>query len=167
MTDGKRSIAGVARLGAGAAGFGVSLGYCAWRLARGRRDDLAHDVALVMSRLTLGWGRVIVDVHGEATLTASQPCVYVANHQSYLDYPIMASVFPRDTVVVAKREIRRIPVVGTLFRLAGQTMIERDDAASAHATISELANAIRRDRMSVWMFPEGTRNRVQIGRAHV
>lgn len=112
-----------------------------------------------MSRFSIGWSGVRIDVRAAATLTASQPCVFVANHQSYLDYPIMASIFPANTVVVAKREIARIPAVGILFRLAGQPVIDRDRAASAHATISALADRIRRERISVWMFPEGTRNK--------
>lgn len=150
-----RTLAFWFRLVAGSAGFALSLLYCALRLLAGRRDGVKRETARVMARLVNRALGIRVVVHGAQNL-AVQPCVYVANHQSFLDYPILAAVFPDRTAVIGRASLRRIPVVGWLFQATGNLLIEREDPARAYALLDRAARQLR-DGTSIWIFPEGTR----------
>jgi 1-acyl-sn-glycerol-3-phosphate acyltransferase len=90
---------------------------------------------------------------------AHQPCVYLANHRGAFDLVIFGAVFPARTIVVGKRELRRVPIFGHCFRAFGNVTIDRADRIDAVARLRTAAEAIATRRVSVWLFPEGTRNR--------
>ena len=140
------------------AGFGLSLMYCFGLLIICRkRQRLSRDVARVMSRLCCVPLGLRVVVHGAERLEATGPCVYVANHQSLLDYPILGRVLPTHTIIVGKSEMARIPVVGAFFRWAGHVFIRRGGGAATRDALHDIARTVRDEGASVWMFPEGTR----------
>ena len=150
----------------GFAGFGISLLYCLGRVMqrtvtpRQRRSGtIARDTARVMSRLACGGADMDVRVVDGERLAASQPCVYIANHQSFVDYPVLARIFPARTVVVGKAEIGRMPVIGSLFRATGNVLLTRGDSKGASRTLDDLAARRRSGATSGWMFPEGTRRK--------
>ncbi len=151
----------------GYAGFGASLAYCIVRVAHrgllgaraGANESIAKDTARVMARLVCAGGDIRVRVIDGERMTQLQPCVYVANHQSFVDYPILATIFPARTVIVGKAEIGRIPLIGWLFRVTGNVLLARANGRGAADTLTELVKAIVRDGQSIWMFPEGTRRR--------
>ncbi len=140
------------------AGFGLSLVYCLGLLiVRRHRRVLSRDVARAMSRLCCTPLGIRVVVHNAERLEAARPCVFVANHQSFLDYPILGRVLPAHTIIVGKAEMGRIPVVGALFRRAGHVLIRRGGGAATREALHDIARTIREHGVSVWMFPEGTR----------
>jgi 1-acyl-sn-glycerol-3-phosphate acyltransferase len=102
---------------------------------------------------------VKVEVEGLEHLEAQQPCIYVANHQSGLDMATFGSIYPHRTVVVGKKELLYIPFFGLYFKAAGNIVLNRQKRVSAIAGLSEAAKFIRKNKASVWIFPEGTRNR--------
>jgi 1-acyl-sn-glycerol-3-phosphate acyltransferase len=103
----------------------------------------------------MGWK---VAVEHRERLEECRPCVIVANHQSFLDVVTFGSFFPRRTVSAGKREIGRIPVFGWFYRLSGNLVIDRTHARSAHDTLEAAAEAMGREKISVWFMPEGHRN---------
>jgi 1-acyl-sn-glycerol-3-phosphate acyltransferase len=138
-------------------GFGLTVLYCMIRVSlRYRMTTVAHDTARLMHRLVCPPLRLRVRVNGAERMQIGSPCIYVANHQSYLDYPVLARVLPLRTVIVGKSEMQRIPIVGWLFRRTGNWFIPRGDAMAAQVVLEQLAGEIRQGT-SVWMFPEGTR----------
>ena len=75
------------------------------------------------------WGvqriaRLDIEVAGREHLQSHQPAIFVNNHQHYLDAVVISEVFPQRTVVAAKIELRKIPVIGKLFEMAGNVFIE-------------------------------------------
>src|SRR6185437_9234683 len=88
-----------------------------------------------------------------------QPCIYVANHQGSLDIATFGSFYPRKTVVIAKKEILYLPVLNLYFKAAGNLLIDRGNRSRAVASLAKAVRAIREKGASVWIFPEGTRNR--------
>jgi 1-acyl-sn-glycerol-3-phosphate acyltransferase len=148
------------RMGLMAAGFIAAGGYGVG-LALTRRDPsrVAVDYARVLARLTQVPLGLQLEVEGEEKLTAAQPCVYVANHQSTLDVALLASIYPENTVVVAKREIRSIPLFGWIYEKTGNLLIDRSDRTRSVQQLQEAARAVREKGVSVWLFPEGTRGR--------
>lgn len=104
----------------------------------------------------LGW-RIVVE--GSERLALAAPCVIAVTHQSNLDIVALGTTFPPRTAVVGKLEVRKIPLFGWFFAATGNILIDRGDPQRARATIARAAERIRSERLSVWMFPEGHRNR--------
>jgi 1-acyl-sn-glycerol-3-phosphate acyltransferase len=103
----------------------------------------------------MGWR---IDVANRELLDAARPCVFVGNHQSFLDVVTFGSIFPKRTVSAGKREIGRIPIFGWFYRLSGNLVIDRSNPRGARDSLEEAARTIREEGVSVWFMPEGHRN---------
>jgi 1-acyl-sn-glycerol-3-phosphate acyltransferase len=123
--------------------------------------NLNHDFTKVMAWGMLRIARWKVDVEGGEFLESSQPCVYLANHQGTMDMATFGSIYPHRTLVIAKTELKWVPCVGLFLYAAGNIMIHRQSRSRAIAGLSEAVEQIRRKNASVWVFPEGTRNRTR------
>ncbi|MFD5537338.1 lysophospholipid acyltransferase family protein [Streptomyces sp. NPDC127079] len=102
--------------------------------------------------------RLLVRAAGvRVRLTGSAPgtggVLLVANHISWLDIPLLASVRPAR--MLAKQEIRTWPVAGTLVAGAGALFIDRDRLRALPGTVARIAGALR-DGAAVVAFPEGS-----------
>ena len=86
-------------------------------------------------------------------------CIYIANHQNNYDMVTASSVVMPGTVTVGKKSLVWIPFFGQLYWLTGNLLIDRNNRAKAHGTISQIVNQIKKKDLSIWMFPEGTRSR--------
>ncbi|KAI8819854.1 uncharacterized protein EV422DRAFT_532553 [Fimicolochytrium jonesii] len=86
------------------------------------------------------------------------PSVIVCNHQSSLDIICMAAVIPQNVVVMAKREIKYVPVLGWFMALANNVFIDRGNRTSAIETMAKVAVYLKAKKLSLWLFPEGTRS---------
>lgn len=86
-------------------------------------------------------------------------CIYIANHQNNFDMVTVSSVVQPRTVTVGKKSLVWIPFFGQLYWLTGNLLIDRDNRAKAHGTISQVVDHINQKDISIWMFPEGTRSR--------
>ena len=84
-------------------------------------------------------------------------CVYVSNHVSNLDPPVLFMVLPR-VAFVLKQELERIPLLGYVMGLGGFIYVKRKDRNSRKLA-QEKAVATLRQGISVIIFPEGTRSR--------
>ncbi|MCX4668850.1 1-acyl-sn-glycerol-3-phosphate acyltransferase [Streptomyces sp. NBC_01381] len=107
--------------------------------ARGVLAALGVRPAAELDRLTVGGG--------------TTGTLIVANHISWLDVVALLAVEP--VTVLAKREVGRWPVVGTLARRAGTQFIDRDGLRQLPDVVAELAAALRSGR-SVAVFPQAT-----------
>jgi 1-acyl-sn-glycerol-3-phosphate acyltransferase len=95
-------------------------------------------------------------VHGER-LHGMQPCVYVANHSSWLDPLAVADVLPDSVRFTPKIELMRVPLFGDALRAGKHPAIDRHNRASAVAAY-EHAAAMIQEGISAIVFPEGTRS---------
>jgi 1-acyl-sn-glycerol-3-phosphate acyltransferase len=103
----------------------------------------------------MGWR---IDVANRGRMDELRPCVFVANHQSFLDVVTFGSIFPPRTVSAGKREIGRIPIFGWFYRLSGNLVIDRAHPRDARDSLEAAARTIREEGVSVWFMPEGHRN---------
>jgi 1-acyl-sn-glycerol-3-phosphate acyltransferase len=83
----------------------------------------------------------------------TQPCVLVANHITYFDPVVLASLVP--LTAVAKREVSTWPVIGELSRKLGTLYVTREDAHSGARCLREALRSLDAG-VSVLVFPEGT-----------
>lgn len=109
-----------------------------------------------------GWvARILgmkVEVRRDNAIDAAEQYVYIANHQNNLDlFTISNGVQPR-TVTIGKKSLRYVPFFGQLYWLSGNILIDRQNKTRALGTMLGAAERIKRDKVSVWMFPEGTRS---------
>ncbi|MFC3913294.1 1-acylglycerol-3-phosphate O-acyltransferase [Pseudaeromonas sharmana] len=87
------------------------------------------------------------------------PAVYVANHQTNWDIVVLTCAVQPGVVAVGKKSLVWLPLFGILFYLSGNILIDRSNRARAIDTIRQVVDKIRERRLSIWMFPEGTRSR--------
>jgi 1-acyl-sn-glycerol-3-phosphate acyltransferase len=92
-------------------------------------------------------------------LAASSPAIYITNHTSALDVFIAMRLCPMGGCGIAKKEIARIPFFGWAYRLSGHLLIDRGDREGAIAALAATAELVHRHRLSIWIWPEGTRSR--------
>jgi 1-acyl-sn-glycerol-3-phosphate acyltransferase len=100
-----------------------------------------------------------IEVEGREHLESHQPCVYIPNHQSNLDMVTYGMLFPARTLVIGKRELIWMPIFGLFFVAAGNILINRKKTVKAVAGLNDAVQEMKRKNASVWIFPEGTRNR--------
>lgn len=87
----------------------------------------------------------------------SHPCIFVFNHISYMDIPILMAAFRYQHIrVLGKAEMTRIPIFGFIYKNAVVT-VDRSDAAHRAKSVLTLKSVIRKN-ISVVLAPEGTFN---------
>src|SRR5690349_4848400 len=95
-----------------------------WRYRLGTRST-AHAVACFQRWSRRTCARLGLDVALDGT-PPSAPCVVVANHRSYLDIPVLASVLP--VAFMSRADVAGWPIFGAGARAVGCVFVERDDA---------------------------------------
>ena len=136
--------------------FGV-LGFTTWLLVMlaPRLSWRWHIIHYFSRFLALASG-TRVDINGLENLPpASQPCVYVANHASYLDSYVMIAAIPRGFSFVAKVELRNKLSVRLLLDRLQAEYVERFDKEKGLIDAQRIAQAARNEQ-SMFFFPEGT-----------
>ncbi|MFG2639692.1 lysophospholipid acyltransferase family protein [Streptomyces sp. NPDC048370] len=105
------------------------------------------------------WCRVVLRAFGVRTkvtgapVPADGPFLIVANHISWLDIPLVASVLPGR--MLAKREVRQWPVLGPLAARGGTLFIDRDRLRALPETVRTMAGAMAGGGRVI-VFPEGS-----------
>jgi 1-acyl-sn-glycerol-3-phosphate acyltransferase len=94
----------------------------------------------------------------ETIRSGEQPAIFIANHASLFDPPLLISTLPCRPVFAAKKELARVPVLGWILLLAGFIFIDRRNTRRAAASLHLAARRIRAGQ-SIVAFPEGTRTR--------
>ncbi|WP_199611155.1 1-acylglycerol-3-phosphate O-acyltransferase [Flocculibacter collagenilyticus] len=101
---------------------------------------------------------VELEVRKHPSIKSDEQYVYIANHQNNYDlFTISAAVQPR-TVSIGKKSLKWVPFFGWIYWLSGNILIDRNNRSRAAGTISQAANKIKDNKLSIWMFPEGTRS---------
>jgi 1-acyl-sn-glycerol-3-phosphate acyltransferase len=115
--------------------------------------------------LARAWGAMVlaicrtrVRLRGAARLDAGAHYVVVANHASLLDIPILMRWMPLPIRFLAKQELLKVPFIGWYLRRAGHLTVSRGSVRSSLASMNEAARMIGERRLSVLLFPEGTRS---------
>jgi 1-acyl-sn-glycerol-3-phosphate acyltransferase len=98
---------------------------------------------------------VRVHVHGLEHLIGAGPFVFTPNHQSHFDIAALLGYLPGRNRFVAKKELFKEPVLGTVLRTLGMIGVDRDNPGDA---IERFTRAAAHGH-SLIIFPEGTRSR--------
>jgi 1-acyl-sn-glycerol-3-phosphate acyltransferase len=102
---------------------------------------------------------VTIRVQGREHLDPTRAYVFMANHQSNVDIPILIAAFERLQVRwVSKQEVRKVPVLGLCLARTHQVLVDRESPTQAIAVIRHV-RVLLGAGISVVFFPEGTRTR--------
>lgn len=112
--------------------------------------------AMRVSRRILG---IEVEVSGLDKFDPKTPLVYMPNHESFLDGPLMMMLIPGAARVILKKSVLRIPVVGMAMRHVGFVPVDRKGAEGGKKSIARAVRLMRDKGYSFLIFPEGTRSR--------
>jgi lysophosphatidate acyltransferase len=101
-------------------------------------------------------------VEGEENFEKARPSVLVGNHQSSMDILYLGRIFPKVASIMAKQELKYAPLLGQWMYLSGAVFIDRKNRGDAVKTFDQVGAAMKKDKLSLWVFPEGTRSKLPV-----
>lgn len=116
-------------------------------------------------KVTFYWAKILiwitgtkVEVIGNEKVPRDRAVLFVSNHQSAFDIPLMIAYINKPKAFIAKESVRFFPIMGLWAHLMGCVFIDRENVKS---TIESFYKGIDRlkEGLSITIFPEGTRSR--------
>ncbi len=111
------------------------------------------------------WGKALVLVSGSKVqlegadlVPRDRAVLYVSNHQSYFDIPLLLGFVPGDKGFIAKIELARIPIVSTWMKKMHSLFLDRENLRKSLLTMREAIDILKGGH-SLVIFPEGTRSK--------
>ena len=102
---------------------------------------------------------VDLTVRGRELVAPDRAYVYMSNHQSHMDIPMLYAALPSRTIrMLGKKQLFQIPLWGRALRAAEFIEVDRSNHVRAVQSIDHAA-ALIRDGVSIYLAPEGTRSR--------
>ncbi|MGA2588240.1 MAG: lysophospholipid acyltransferase family protein [Candidatus Aminicenantales bacterium] len=111
--------------------------------------------AMRLSRRILG---LELEVKGLEAVDRKMSYVFMANHLSFIDGPLLFTLIPQNVRVILKKVIFRLPVLGLGMKHVGFVPVDRKGTSGGQASISRAVRQIKERGYSFLIFPEGTRS---------
>jgi len=109
------------------------------------------------------WSKIVlkilcIKVKIIGTENLSAPAIFIMNHTSIADIMTFFLVTPKRSVILAKKEVRRVPFITKILSFGGGIFVDRSDPSKA---IADIRSGLKRlpKGYSILVFPEGTRSR--------
>jgi 1-acyl-sn-glycerol-3-phosphate acyltransferase len=115
-------------------------------------------IAQFWSRVLLYIAGVELHIEGLEKIDPNGSYVFVSNHVSYMDTPVVLGHIPVQFRFLAKKGLFSIPFLGYHLKRAGHIPVPRENPRAAIKAMSEAAKIIRERGVSVLIFPEGGRS---------
>lgn len=100
-----------------------------------------------------------LEVSGLERIEKKTSYVFMCNHLSAVDGPLLFMLIPQSIRVILKKEAFRIPVIGLAMRLVGFIPVDRKGLRGGKKSIDRATRTIKEKGYSFLIFPEGTRSR--------
>ncbi|HEY9422999.1 MAG TPA: lysophospholipid acyltransferase family protein [Thermoanaerobaculia bacterium] len=120
------------------------------------RGNWSFGIMRIWSNALLAASLVRVENRYDPALEPGKSYVFLCNHQSLFDIPVLLATAPGQVRMLAKRSLFLIPLFGWALKAGGFIAVDRANRGTARATFAS-ASARLREGTSVLMFPEGTR----------
>jgi 1-acyl-sn-glycerol-3-phosphate acyltransferase len=114
-------------------------------------------VACRMARLGVRLAGVEIEVLGSEHLQPGRNYIFMSNHTSNLDPPVLIPVIPGRCSVLVKKELFRIPILGPGMKVADLVPVDRSDREAAIESVKAAVKVLQQGLHMV-VFPEGTRS---------
>ena len=119
--------------------------------------EYGQKVFLDWSRVTIKTVGMDIEVKGKENIP-NGTCIFMGNHQSILDIPVLRVSVDRNLDFVAKKELLKVPVVGYWLQHIRSVAIDRDNVREGIKAINEAVASVK-EGYSFVIFPEGTRSK--------
>jgi 1-acyl-sn-glycerol-3-phosphate acyltransferase len=126
-----------------------------WSLAI-RSVDFMYGVAMNFVRAAVRIAGVRVRVEGAVNIPPGV-CIFAANHVSNMDPLAFVPAIPRRVAILVKKEVFRMPILGTAMRMAKFVPVDRENREAAAGTVDTSVKYLR-EGLSFAVYPEGTRS---------
>ncbi len=95
-----------------------------------------------------------IEVEVSGAPVEKEPMIFIGNHLSYLDIPLIMAAAP--VSFVAKEELSRWPVIGEACRSVGTVFVKRESVDSRKSAVHKIGEACLKQKQSICLFPSGT-----------
>lgn len=126
----------------------------------GLRDEKSIAVIRGVFKAILFMAGVKITVKGKENIPTDRAVLYVGNHRSYFDILVGYMTVPGLMGFVAKKEMEKIPLLSIWMKYGNCLFLDRKNLKEGLKTILKGIEQVK-GGISVWIFPEGTRNRNQ------
>ncbi len=100
-----------------------------------------------------------IEQSGREHIPLDRACIFLPNHISNLDPPVLVPLLPGTPSIMLKAELLRIPILGRACRMARCIPVEREGGREAAVRSVRLAADVIGSGLSMLIFAEGTRSR--------
>ena len=116
---------------------------------------------IVQCALSIVWhmAGVKLTTLGLDNIPDDQAVLFVGNHQSFFDVIISYSQMKRQTAYIAKKSFQKWPLLSWNMLFLHCLFLDRENLRQGVKTIMTAAEMAREDGISIFIFPEGTRNK--------
>ncbi len=118
-----------------------------------------YQSAMWIASTGIRWAGIRVHAEGLENVPRGQACIFMANHVSNLDPPVLLPLIPGRTAVFVKKSLMKIPFIGMAMRMGGFVAVERNGTREAARESIGRASQVLASGVHITSFPEGTRSR--------
>lgn len=115
-------------------------------------------IARLWCRTLVAAAGVRIEMEGKENFDPKGAYVIVGNHQSHMDIPVIVTSIPVHFTFVAKKELFKIPIFGWAMQAVGIIKIDRGRHEKAVAALRKSEETLKKEHLSLFAFPEGTRS---------
>ncbi|KAG9303999.1 hypothetical protein G9A89_005909 [Geosiphon pyriformis] len=126
----------------------------------GRRGEINWATARSFAYISAPLLGIRFKVEGEEYMN-TRPAIFICNHQAAVDILVLGRIFPKFCSIVGKRSLKFVPLLGAYMQLGGAIFLDRGNHGDAVKTFAEAVSYIKERKVSVWIFPEGTRGHLK------
>lgn len=127
-------------------------------LLRPKHPNNTYIISILLARPGFKILGLEVSIEGNEHRVGNTPSIFVANHQHNIDLLIAALIMKPKTVSIGKKSLGNIPIFGQFYKLSGNILVDRSNPKKAIRALKQVGQTIKEKEISVWIFPEGTRN---------
>jgi 1-acyl-sn-glycerol-3-phosphate acyltransferase len=135
--------------------FPIVMLFLPWRGIRIRMGNIYGHIVGPAVLKVIG---VKAQVSNRGRINSGRPAIYLSNHSAGLDPMLAIWLCPIGGCGISKKQIAKVPFFGQAYFLSGHLLIDRSNREKAIASMKEAANLVRDHRLSLWIWPEGTRS---------
>ena len=120
--------------------------------------SLLYRVAMWIAHAGIRAAGIRTELSGLENVPTDRSCIFMCNHVSNLDPPVLLPLLPGRSSVLLKKELMNIPILGLAMRMGKFVPVERGQRRdAAMASVAAAADALR-SGLHILVFPEGTRS---------
>ena len=117
-----------------------------------------YKAACFITRTALGVAGIRVRIEGREHVPARRACIFMANHVSNLDPPVLLTNLPGRTSVFLKGSLMKIPILGYAFKLGEFIPVDREGNFEAARQSVAQAQRVLTKGLHITTFVEGQRS---------